>query len=634
MIGILLYAYFLLLGFLYANMLFSKKDIYFRIWIGGITGNVLLMVGILPFAFLLRFSVAAHILLAVFAVVPYLIIKLRKKEKLIAVMVKGGEEYIPHKIFLFVILPIALIIWILMTNHILAPYENGGVSSGQCTYGDLHMHLSFITSIAEQKDFPPMYCQLSGTSLNYPFFVDMLSSSLHLFGTPLRWAVLVPSYVISLLLVMGFYILSYTLTGKKSVAVLASVLFFLNGGFGFAYFIDGSKADPTLFTRIFKDYYHTPTNYTDGNIRWVNTICDMIIPQRTTMAGWCMIIPALWLLIEAVKSKKRSLYIMLGILAGCMPMIHTHSFLALGIISAVMFFAYLYGEKDRVGYIKNWVIYGAIVFVMAFPQLMFWTFRQTSGNESFLRWSFNWVNKNDPYFWFYLKNWGIIALFLIPAVLHTSKENKKLLAGCALILLIAETIVFQPNEYDNNKLIFIVFMMCVIFVSDYLVYLCDKLKEVRGRAFFAVVVVLAGTLSGALTIGREYVSGGQYQTFTEDDIEFSEYVKENTDPHAVFLTGTEVTNPISALAGRTIYLGSSAYVYFHGFGEEFSKRDQEVKNAYSGTYEEMKKLCDENGITYIFVGRSERNDYSINENMLSKMEKIYSKGGNTLYKVN
>lgn len=633
MIGFILYVYFLIIGFLYADMLFKDKDIYFRAWMGGVMGNVLLMAGIIPFAFIFKFTVLSHILLAAAAAAPYVIIKLRKKEKPVSVSVKGGEEWISNKVFVCLILPVTVVIWVLMTNHILAPYEGGGVSSGQCTYGDLHMHLSFVTSIAEQKDFPPAYCQLSGTPLNYPFLVDMLSSSLYLFGAPLRWAVLVPSYVISLLLVMGFYILAYRITGKKSAAVLATVLFFFNGGFGFAYFIDGAKGDSSVFTRIFKDYYHTPANYTDGNIRWVNTISDMIIPQRTTMAGWCTVIPALWLLTEAVKTKKTSVYIMLGVLAGCMPMIHTHSFLALGMISAVMFFAYLAGEKESGRYVKNWLIYGAIACAMAFPQLIFWTFRQTGGNESFLRFSFNWVNKKDPYFWFYLKNWGITALFLIPAVLAASKDNKKLMAGCALIFVTAELILFQPNEYDNNKLFFIVYMIGIMLVSGYLVYLYEKLKGVRGRAFLAAVTVASGTLSGVLTIGREYVSGGQYQTFTDDDIEFSEYVKENTDPNAVFLTGTEVTNPVSALAGRTLYLGSSAYVYFHGFGKEFSKRDSEVKSAYSGTYEQMKSFCGENNISYVFVGRSENSEYTINKDMLSKLEKVYSKGNNSLYKV-
>ena len=79
---------------------------------------------------------------------------------------------------------------------------------------------------------------------------------------------------------MGFYYLSYKITNKRRASVLATIFFFLGGGFGFIYFIK----NPSLFPRIFTDYYHTPTNFNELNIRWANPICDMIIPQRTTMA--------------------------------------------------------------------------------------------------------------------------------------------------------------------------------------------------------------------------------------------------------------------------------------------------------------------------------------------------------------
>lgn len=659
--GIIVYIYFLILGFLYANEIFRDKDIYFRSWMGGVFGNVILMAGIVIPAIPFGFTVLSHIILIVLAAVPYVVLLLKRKEKIdiksmLFKEVPNVERYMDIKLFCALILPISLIIWILMTNHILTPHSGGGMASGQSTFGDLQMHLSFVTSIAEQQKFPPDYSLLAGTKLNYPFFVDMLSSSLYLFGTPLRWAVLIPSYVLALLLVMGFYIVAFTITKRKAAAVLATVFFFFCGGFGFAYFMNGAKADHSVFTGLFTEYYKTPTNYNDNNIRWSNTICDMIIPQRTTMAGWCTILPAIWMLLEALKTKKRSLYIILGVFAGCMPMIHTHSFLALGMISAVMFFMHLKTPRDAAelteengkknkqrsvdedkdytkNYIINWVIFGAITICMAFPQLFYWTFSQTSGNESFLKYGFNWVNEKDPYFWFYLKNWGIAALFAAPAIWSTSKDNKKLMLACAFIFVTAEFILFQPNKYDNNKLFYIVYMMVLIIMSEWLVKVWDALKGVRGRAYLGAIVIATGTVSGALTIGREFKSGGAYQTFSADDIQMSEYIKENTPADAVFLTGTYHLNPVCTLAGRTIYLGSSLYVYFHGMGNEYYSREAEIKKVYKGSYEEMKKFCEEKGIEYVYVGGSESSELSPNSAMLNKLEKVYSVGRDTLYKV-
>ncbi len=628
MLGVLIYLYFLFMGFLYSNELFKDKDIFFRGWMGGIFGSLLLMAGIVPFAFILGFSYAAHIVLIIAAAVPYTIIKLRKKEKLLEIPM-GGEKTMDMKALICLILPVSLVIWVLMTNHILTPYEGGGVASGQSTYGDLQMHLGFVTSIAEQGKFPPDYAFLSGERLNYPFFIDMLSSSLYLFGTPLRWAVLIPSYITALLLVAGFYILAYRITGRKTAAVLAVIFFFINGGFGFAYFLDGAKADPTAFTMIFDDYYHTPTNYNEMNIRWSNTICDMIIPQRTTMAGWCMIIPCIYLLLDALKSQSKKLFIILGAIAGCMPMIHTHSFLALGIISAVLFFAYLYVEKDKKQYVINWVWYGVIAVAMALPQLILWTFSQTSGNDSFLNFHFNWVNENDPYLWFYIKNWGMAFLLAIPAFINAERDQKKLFAAGAVIFLLAELIQFQPNEYDNNKLFYITYMIVLIVVSGFLVDLYEKLKAVKWRAYFAVLVIAAFTFSGVLTIGREYVSGGIYQTFNDGDLEMADYIKENVPAEAVVLTDTDHLNPVVTLAGRTVYVGSSLYVHFHGFIEEYQERSNELESLKTASAAEIREFCLEHGISYIY---SASEDF-IDPATLSEFDSVYSTGDSELYRV-
>ena len=159
------------------------------------------------------------------------------------------------------------------------------------------------------------------------------------------------------------------------------------------------------------------------NIRWANPICDMIIPQRTTMAGWFMLMPTLWLLIEGSKTGKRKYFVILALLASTMPMIHTHSFLSLGVISLGMMIIDLIFKKDKKQTFYNYLIYGLIVILIAFPQLFYWTFSQTIGNESFLKYHFNWVNNVDPYIWFYIKNWGITFIFLIPAFIYADKEN-------------------------------------------------------------------------------------------------------------------------------------------------------------------------------------------------------------------
>lgn len=646
--GILIYVYFLIMGFLYADYIFAKKDLYYKIYSGAVLGNLMLMSGIIPFAFMFKFSVLSHILLMAAVLIPYAVLIWKKSKNK---DIDGCAVYdklffkstgklqvtgmMSHKTMLFVVLPISILIWLILTNHIMVPYKNGGIASGQSTYGDLAMHMGFITSIAEQKTFPPAYNVLAGVKLCYPFLIDSLSSSLYLFGTGLRLAMLIPSYVFSMMIVWGFYNLAVKMTGQKSVGVIASYLFFIGGGFGFSYFMDGAKADVKNFTRIFTDYYHTPTNYNDMNIRWANPICDMIIPQRTTMAGWGIILFALERLISAVKKNERRSFILLGVVAGCMPMIHTHSFLALAVISAVMMVWSLCETPphDRKKCLINWCVYAGIAAVLALPQLFVWTFNQTGG-DGFLRYTFNWVNKKDPYLWFWLKNLGITALLIIPAFVNTSRDNKKIFSGGILLFIIAEFILFQPNEYDNNKLFFIVYMLAVVLVSEFCVSLYVKMKGVKWRGYFAALIIFFGTFSGALTIGREYVSGGKYQTFTDAGIEFAEFVKENTDPQAVFATYSNHLNPVSVLAGRSIYVGSSLYVYFHGLGNDMNQRNADMKKLYeSKTTAEVEEMADKCGIRYILVSSYEKKNYSITQSAFSGLKQIYNKGEYALYEI-
>lgn len=44
MLGIILYLYFLLIGFIYARFALKDKDPFFCLWIGGILGNLIAIV--------------------------------------------------------------------------------------------------------------------------------------------------------------------------------------------------------------------------------------------------------------------------------------------------------------------------------------------------------------------------------------------------------------------------------------------------------------------------------------------------------------------------------------------------------------------------------------------------------------
>ena len=523
----------------------------------------------------------------------------------------------------------------LLHTHVLRPAADGSLWVGQSTFGDLGMHLGFAESLYRQGTFPPEYSIYPGEPVNYPFLVDAASGSLRFFGLSLRMAVIVPSVVMLVCVFWGVWLLADKLTGGRVGPTLMSWLLFVgNGGFGFVYFAGKYK-----FSEIFTGFYTTPTNLVGEDIRWVNVICDMLIPQRATMAGWCVVIPAIFLLITAVEKTLddrggRREIVALAILAGAMPMMHTHSFLALGILSAAWFFCAL-PQAKRTGRVKalvlNYVLYGAVCLCLAAPQFFKWTMSAVrTGN--LLQWNLGWVaganGALNSWLVFFLMNVGVIFIAMWPTAFTMRGERLALFLGAQAIFVLSNFVAFQPNLYDNNKLLYIWFL-----ITDILV--CASLWDIlaaaprRLRAAVAGVIVFLGTFSGALSLVREAVSG--YQFLSAEQVEAAEFVIDNTAPDSVFLTATSHTNPVSTLTGRNIVCGSSLYLYYHGV--EYQEREARLPDMFAGG-EAFEAAADELGIDYVYVGSSEYANYDVNTGYFrDNYPVIYDKGGITIFQI-
>lgn len=502
-------------------------------------------------------------------------------------------------------------LWLLHT-HVLRPMADGSLWVGQSTYGDLAMHLGFAESLYRQGTFPPEYSIYPGQSLNYPFLVDAASASLRFFGLSLRGAVILPSVVMLFCVFWGFWLLADKLIKKLAPTVMAWLMFAANGGFGFIYFLGKYK-----FSDIFTGYYTTPTNLVDEDIRWVNVICDMLIPQRTTMAGWCVLIAAVFLLITALEKvtageRARREFLMLAVTAGAMPMIHTHSFLALGILSAVWFFCGLPVARRNAAVkalITGYVLYGAVCLALAAPQFFRWTMNSVqSGN--LLQWNLGWVaganGALNNWLLFFSVNCGVVFIamwFMLPFL---RGQRLRLFLGAAVIFAVSNLVAFQPNLYDNNKLLYVWFMITDILVCQWLWEILESPRRPAPRGLLAGVIVFLGTFSGFLSMGREAVSG--YQLFSEQQVEAAGFIAENTAPDSVFLTATSHTNPVCVLAGRNIVCGSSLYLYFHGV--DYSQRENQVRLMLESG-EAFEIYARNLGVDYVYIGQNEYANYDV-----------------------
>ena len=466
---------FALCGLCVASVLFRSERLIKRIWYGLVFG--LLLLTWLPslFAFIIGFNTAAQIgagivatLLGVFCAV--FIIKKSGKSVFFGYLQRDFA-------FLWIVLPLFLLGAVLFSSHILKPLDNGGVAVGQVTYGDLAMHLGFISSIAVQGTFPPEYSIFPGHTVNYPFLCETSASSLVVLGANLRQAYLITALYAYLLVLLGvwFFFREWLHTNRR--VCIATLLFFLGSGFGFAYWFDLAKQGASLntlldgtyfsnFSWLLDGFYDTPTNLPTIGLRWVNPIVDMLIPQRATLFGWAFLFPCLTLLHGFTFYDKRYNVLPLGLIAGLMPLIHTHSFLALGIISAV------YCIRDLITHFNKkrlalWALYAGLACIIGMPQLFGFAFAQAS-ESGMVKLHWNWANEADSYLWFYLKNWGWLFALLPVAFLTLSKRDRHVFLAPLLVWVVAEIVVFQPNHYDNNKLLFITFAFVCGLVGKWL----------------------------------------------------------------------------------------------------------------------------------------------------------------------
>ena len=651
---------YLCCGVISVQLLLPRLHPLNRIWLGLCLGILEEMWLPALLAFVLGFTAAAHAaavgLLVLITLGCYVLRDRREAASW------DREESILLKQILWVGIPLTVLSAFLQYTHVMRVDASGAWHVGQSTYGDLPMHMSFITNLVNRK-FPADYPFYPGNRLSYPFLTDSLSSTFCLLGASLQAAIIVPGTLMMALCFMGMMVLSREMTGGKRAVVMATLLFFLNGGLGFLYDFDlaGGKAATdqglgffgrigSFFSNWFEEvgnrldfiltgWYKTPTNQPDpNNLRWSNVICDLMIPQRTLLGGWCMVLPCFGLMDAALRPRKidpqdrgRALGL-LAVWGGALPLIHTHSFLALGLMSiGAMCYDLIHGDppalvnrerRSRWSILLRYAVYGGIAAALSLPQLIAFTFSQALGQENahaFLQFQFNWVNNpngegmRDLYLWFYIKNIGLPFILLILALIEKKPRNRRIFAMMLPVILAAEFIRFQPNEYDNNKLLYLAWLMGCMIVADWCSDVWDRMKGLRGRTALAVLAAVVTFLSAGLSVWRECVS--DYVAFSAWSVEAGEFARDQTEEDAVYLTGTQHLNPVLSIGGKTIVCGPDLWLYWHGFNTR--NRQYEIQQFFEDP-ENHPEIPQKYGVSYIYVSSYERSSYDVDTDALER----------------
>ena len=208
--------------------------------------------------------------------------------------------------------------------------------------------MSIVTGL-RNASFPAEYILLPGTRLCYPFLVDAMSSSMYMLGTDLSVSLWLPGIVMMALTFLGYACLVWRIGHKAWMVVLCTLLLFVNGGFGFFDMFDMVLRDPVAvhqhIHRLLPDADQSARSepaleqHTGGHAGAAAHVPGRLdgadagaVPaagaRRAASGGWSSWRP--------------------GLLAGCMLMINTHAFLALGLASAGFMFWQLWQATREV----------------------------------------------------------------------------------------------------------------------------------------------------------------------------------------------------------------------------------------------------------------------------------------------
>jgi hypothetical protein len=534
----------------------------------------------------------------------------------------------------------ALLVWLF--SRVVMFYPDGMHTAPANNYGDLPFHFSVITSFAYGENLPPQSPIFAGMKFTYPFLIDFLTAFFIRCGADWRSAFFVENVALSLALVRLIEALTLKIFNNVVAARIAPVIFLFNGGMGFINFFREFGAQPdgllNFLSRLPKTYtMNAELALASSNIplRWGNVFTTLLIPQRSMLFGLpfvAMIIALWWMAFEdtgrrgdgamggqgdeetmrgrdmfsssprrpvALSPRRRYLFAA-GILAGMLPMLHTHGFFSVMIVCALM--VVLFRSWD-------WIAFFAPVAALAAPQA--WYLSGTQVRNQLFKPLDKWWEAGDANpLLFWTVNAGIFILLLIAALLIrkiTSSRQALFYLPFALWFFIPNLVALAPWTWDNIKVLVYWSLASAPFVAAALAYLFTR-RFFAARALAAALLV-ALTFSGALDVTRALSPVENLEIFNRAGLEVAALLREKTPPRALILHAP-IHNSVVALSGRQSVMGYPGHLWTHGL--DYAQRELEVKTIYQGGPQMIEPLS-RLGADYIIVGPAEQAALGANE---------------------
>lgn len=540
-------------------------------------------------------KIYAYIMIPLFAVPAFFMKLLNDKRKL---KMRYSYDYIHQWTIIFCVFFYGIIMYASMLSS--------GTSTKGAAYSDLPFHLNIISSLAyginyKRKGFFSMDSTFyHGENLAYPIIPDFLSAALITTGdASLQQSLFIPSTMMIFSVMMSVWAIAKYYTNNSTIGCICILLFSCLGGLAFIMLFDPStkfNEDDDFFDFI----HHWPMNIDEY---WFQTVMHMLVPQRSSLFGIPLCFWSILLLIIGQKKNDPKLFFVAAILTGFTPQVQAHAYMSMA-QWAVAFCLITFPYKGKwTSAIKNWCIYGILANVMAFPQLPPFFKRMKDAPSEFIEWSPVWRERGVGFtvplvmWWRGLGVFGFCAL--IGGWATASKEQILLYIPSLVVFVISNVIKYQNWEYDNIKVFVDGWIPIALpFAAQFMFWFYDRAQKRIHKAFSSIVFILliVGSIaSGCLSI-LLYL-GSPTDIYTHEQVDFGNWVAENTPISAVFIGDKSTEQPVASIGGRPVMSGFPGWIVSHGLDQY--TREHVVDTLMSNP--DNTTLFDEYGVRYVYL---------------------------------
>ncbi len=551
-----------------------------------------------------------------------------------------------------------LMLFIFFFDRAMIETDQGIFTGGSNNLGDLPFHLGVIFGFTDGANFPPQNPSFSGAKFSYPFIADFITACFVKLGIGVRDALLVQNvaWAFSLLIVLTRFV--YRLVGDNLAAKLASPLLFFSGGLGFLWFFSDYGAQ----TKSFFDFLNAlPKDYTIGEeFRWGNSMISLFITQRSLLLGMpitLIVLGFLWKIFTDDAKPEISNFrfqisnLVVGLIAGLLPLVHLHSLAVLFIAAAFLLFLKL----DRW---REFAAFGVGVCIIAIPQLLWSMAGSATRASEFFAFHFGWDSRDTNVVWFWIKNTGIFIPLIIVGIYlvyfpqrheDAKQEASKKAKGkrqkksdlslavphsslilfylpFAFLFIVSNIAKLAPWEWDNIKVLIYWFVGSIPFAAYAIAWMRRQtgVFKIVAAGCFAVMI-----FSGLLDIWRTVSGQTKIKVFDPDAVTVANRIKASTPPSSLFLNAPTYNTAI-VLTGRRSLMRYPGHLSSHGI--DYREREDDVRQMYRGGPPAI-GLLEKYGIEYVLISPEERSTLMPDEEFFRRYPVIAEAGQYKVYKV-